>query len=189
MHADFVDEIAPCVGLYHIESNERLSRKRMEYTIAGKELAAQPVLVVRRRVRRVDIAATIGAELPKVFLYAQQRGIAIAGFPVTRYLETSIGWVTMETGMRVAAQNGGWSVGEGEGEVLAERLPAGPAAVTIHSGPYDQLQAAYAALEEWIVANGFRPAGAPWEAYLNDPTDHPNPQDWKTEVSWPFGER
>jgi AraC family transcriptional regulator len=90
--------------------------------------------------------------------------------------------------MRVTAQSGEWSVGEGEGEVLAERLPAGPAAVTIHSGPYDQLQAAYAALEEWIVANGFRPAGAPWEAYLNDPTDHPNPQDWKTEVSWPFGE-
>ena len=75
--------------------------------------------------------------------------------------------------------------GEGEGDVLAETLPGGPAAVTIHFGPYDQLQAAYAALEEWIAANAFHTAGAPWEAYLNDPADHPNPQDWKTEVCWP----
>jgi AraC family transcriptional regulator len=186
-HADLVDEIGPCVGLYHIDLKERGSRKSMEYSVSRKELTAQPVLVVRRRVRRAEIAATIGAELPKVFLHAQQRGIAIAGYPITRYLETSMGLVTLETGMRVTAHSGEWTAGEGEGDVLVETLPGGPAAVTIHSGPYDQLHAAYPALEEWIAANGFRPAGDPWEAYLNDPADHPNPQDWKTEVCWPIG--
>jgi AraC family transcriptional regulator len=158
----------------------------MEYTISRQQLVAQPVLVVRRQVRRAEIAATIGAELPKVFLHAQQRGIAIAGYPITRYLQTSIGLVTLETGMRVTARNGVWTEADGEGDVVAETLPGGPAAVTIHSGPYDQLQAAYAALEEWMVASGLHPAGPPWEAYLNDPADHPNPQDWKTEVCWPF---
>jgi AraC family transcriptional regulator len=187
VHAGLVDEIGPCVGLYHIDLNERWSRKTMEYSVSKKQLTPQPVLVVRRRVRREEIAATIGAELPKVFLHAQQRGMAIAGHPITRYLETSVGLVTLETGMRVTAHSGEWTAGAGEGDVLAETLPGGPAAVTIHSGPYDQLQAAYAALEEWITANGFRPAGAPWEAYLNDPGDHPNPQDWKTEVCWPVG--
>jgi AraC family transcriptional regulator len=185
-HADLVEDIGPCVGLYHIDLKERRSRKTMEYSISKKELAAQPVLVVRRRVRRDEIAATIGTSLPKVFLHAQQNGLAIADFPITRYLETSVGLVTLETGMRVTADGGEWTAGEGAGDVLAETLPAGPAAVTIHSGPYDQLQAAYAALEEWIAANGFRPAGAPWEAYLNDPADFPNPQDWKTEVCWPI---
>ena len=53
----------------------------MEYKITRQELAAQPVLVVRRRVRRAEIAATIGAALPKVFLHAQQRGLAIAWLP------------------------------------------------------------------------------------------------------------
>ena len=186
-HADLVDEIGPCVGLYHIQPKERCSGKFMDYTVSRKELAMQPVLVVRRRVRRTEIAATVAAELPKVFLHAQQRGIAIAGYPITRYLETSVGLVTLETGMRVTAHSGEWTADEGEGEVLADTLPGGPAAATIHSGPYDQLQAAYAALEEWIAANGFHAAGAPWEAYLNDPADHPNPQDWKTEVCWPVG--
>ena len=97
-----------------------------------------------------------------------------------------MGMVTLETGMRVAAHSGEWAASKGEGDVLAEILPGGLAAVTIHSGPYEKLQAAYAALEEWIAANGFHPAGAPWEAYLNDPADHPNPQDWKTEVCWPL---
>jgi AraC-like DNA-binding protein/effector-binding domain-containing protein len=187
VHADLVDKIGPCVGLYHIDPKERCSGKFMDYTVSRKELATQPVLVVRRRVRRAEIAATVAEELPKVFLHAQQRGITIAGYPITRYLETSVGLVTLETGMRVTAHSGEWTADEGEGDVLADTLPGGPAAVTIHSGPYEQLQAAYAALEEWIAANGFQAAGAPWEAYLNDPADHPNPQDWKTEVCWPVG--
>jgi AraC family transcriptional regulator len=185
-HADLVDEIGPCVGLYHAGLGERRSEESMEYKITRQELAAQPVLVVRRRVRRAEIAATIGAALPRVFLHAQQRGLAIAGYPITRYLETSVGLVTLETGMRVTAHSGDWTVADGQGEVLAETLPAGSAAATIHFGPYDQLQDAYAAVEEWIAANGFRPNGAPWEAYLNDPADHPNPQDWKTGIYWPF---
>ncbi len=183
-HAGLVDEIGPCVGLYHL--GERSSEKSMEYEIVRQELAPQPVLVVRRRVRRAEIAATIGAVLPQVFLHAQQRGLAIAGYPITRYLETSIGLVTFETGMRVTAQSGEWSAADGQGDVLAETLPGGPAATTIHSGLYDQLPNAYATVEEWIAENGFRPNGAPWEAYLNDPADHPNPQDWKTEVYWPI---
>jgi AraC family transcriptional regulator len=185
-HAGLVDEIGPCIGLYHIDSRERPSQESMDYTISRRELTAQPVLVVRRRVRRSEIAATIGGELPKVFLHAQMRGIAIAGYPITRYLETSIGLVTLETGMRITAHKGEWTAAEREGDVVAETLPGGPAAVTIHSGPYDQLYHAYAALEEWILANGFHAAGAPWEAYLNDPADHPNQQDWKTEVCWPL---
>ncbi len=185
-HRELVNEIAPCVGLYHVDVTERRSQKSMEYAISKKEVPAQPVLVVRRRVRRAEIAATIAGELPKVFLHAQQRGFAIAGYPITRYLETSVGLVTLETGMRVSAHDGRWTAAEGEGQVLAETLPGGLTAVTVHSGPYDQLQDAYAAIEEWISANGFRPSVAPWEAYLNDPGDYPDPQDWRTEVCWPL---
>jgi AraC family transcriptional regulator len=181
-HAALVSEFGPCVGLYH--TGERV--ESMAYEIKVEERAAQPVLLVRKKVKRSDIAATIGAELPKVFAHTQRRGIAVAGFPITRYPETSQGMVTLETGMQVSQHSGVWSSDQGEGEVLAETLPAGLVAVTVHSGLYDKLQDAYGALEEWISANGHRPNGAPWEAYLNDPGDHPNPADWKTEVCWPI---
>ena len=70
--------------------------------------------------------------------------------------------------------------------VVEDILPGGPAATTVHAGPYETLHEAYAALETWIESNGFHPAGAPWESYITDPAEYPDPRDWKTEVSWPI---
>jgi AraC family transcriptional regulator len=41
-------------------------------------------------------------------------------------------------------------------------------------------------VQAWIEANGHRAAGAPWEVYITDPADHPEPADWRTEVIWPL---
>lgn len=155
----------------------------MSYSIAKKELTSQPVLIVRRRVKRSEIAATIAECLPQVFQYAQQRGIALAGPPLTRYVQSGPGLLTIETGMPVA------SPAEldptATAGVIAETLPGGPAAVTTHFGPYENLADAYAAIEEWMDQQGFASAGAPWEVYVTDPADYPNPADWKTEIFWP----
>ena len=62
----------------------------------------------------------------------------------------------------------------------------GPAAVAVHMGPYDKLQETYAAMERWMQQQGVRAAGAPWESYITDPADHPDPADWRTEVYWPL---
>jgi len=163
------------------------------YSVTKKDLSPQPVLVVRRRVKRSDIAAAIGEALPHIFLYAQERGIALAGHPFTRYIEMGPGLITMEPGMRIAAPKDGalsidpaWTKSSGEAEVVVDTLPAGPAAVTMHAGPYDKLPEAYAALEEWMEAQGLTAAGAPWEAYITDPAEFPDPKDWKTEVIWPL---
>ena len=59
----------------------------------------------------------------------------------------------------------------------------------MHAGTYETLSNAYAALEAWIEANGFTPAGAPWEYYITDPAEHPDPKDWKTGVYWPIARR
>ena len=67
-------------------------------------------------------------------------------------------------------------------------LPGGPVALGVHAGPYDQLPETNAAIENWIEANGFRVAGPPWESYITDPGEHPDPADWRTEVYWPLAE-
>lgn len=181
-HATFTNEIAPCIGLYR---TGRQKEEPMPYDIKTEERTEQPILIVRRKVRPSEIAATIGTELPKLFLHAQQRGIGVSGFPITRYPEMSMSMMTIEPGMRVSQHTGTWTADQGEGDVLADSLPSGTIAITIHSGPYDKLGDAYSALQEWMGANGYKPNGAPWEAYLTDPGDHPNPADWKTEVCWP----
>jgi AraC family transcriptional regulator len=184
-HRATVDHVAPCIGLFHLALDGRRARSDMSYDVVKKELAAQPVLVVRKRVKREEIAATIGSVLPGIFHYAQQRGLALSGHPFTRYPQIGPGMVTIEPGMRISGGSGSASTLDIEG-VIEDMLPGGPAAATMHSGAYETLPQAYAALEVWIESNGFESAGAPWEAYVTDPAEHPDPRNWKTEVFWPI---
>ena len=110
----------------------------MTYSVVKKELAPQPVLLVRRRIKRSEIAATIGSVLPGIFQYAQQHGIALAGHPLTRYVEIGAGLLTIEPAMRVvgvgtpaagAATRAAEST-ESAG-VVEDVLPGGPAATTM----------------------------------------------------------
>lgn len=90
----------------------------MTTQIATKDLAPQRVLVVRRRIKRSEIAATIGETLPQIFAYAQQHGMALSGLPFTRYVQVGHGLMTIEPGMRVAA-----STTPPRQETVARRLP------------------------------------------------------------------
>ncbi len=183
-HAAAVDVYAPCLRLFHLPLNGLSIGTDMTYDIVQKELAAQPVLLVRRRVKRSEIGSAIGEALPHIFMYAQQHGIALAGHPLTRYVEVGAGLLTIEPAMRVASRQSSDGPHAG-GEVVEDVLPAGSAATTIHAGPYETLTEAYAALERWMDQNGLRPAGSPWEDYITDPAQFPDPKDWKTEVCWP----
>jgi AraC family transcriptional regulator len=182
-HAALVSTVGPCVGLFHTSEDGRSQKNGMAYSISKKEIAPQPVLVVRRRVKPSEIAATLGAVLGHVFLAAQKNGVALSGQPFTRYVEWGPGLLTIEAGLPVAAHAGASS----EGEVRAETLPGGFVASTVHAGSYDKLTEAHAAVQQWIEAEGLRTAGAPWEVYVTDPADYPDPKDWKTEVFWPLG--
>ncbi len=180
-HARIVASAGPCLSLYYLTTHS--NRSLMSYEITKKDLDPQPVLIVRKRVPRTSIAATIGESLGLVFQYAQQHGIAVAGLPFTRYPQIGAGMVTMEPGMRVASPGAPRTATDSP--VLEETLPGGPAATTIHAGSYDTLHEAYAAIEVWIESQGWKPSGAPWECYLTDPSEHPDPKDWKTQVFWP----
>jgi effector-binding domain-containing protein len=51
------------------------------------------------------------------------------------------------------------------GPVVASVLPAGEAAMTVHSGSYAGLDAAHRAVHEWCGANDRQLAGPRWEIY------------------------
>jgi AraC-like DNA-binding protein/effector-binding domain-containing protein len=179
-HVALVHTSGPCFGLYHVPASSRRRSSMPTLSIERREIAAQNILFVRLRAGRHEIANAIGEGLGKAFPYSQRLGLAIAGRPFTRYLSTGPGLFSIEVGMPVA------TAPQGEGVVETGTLPAGPVAVATHAGPYDQLSETYAALERWIESNGYRIGGAPWESYITDPADHPDPADWRTEVYWPL---
>ena len=120
--------------------------------------------------------------LGQAFSEALQNGMAIAGQPFTRYLDWGPGLLTIEAGIPVADNTSKAPLGA---DVRADTLPGGWVATTTHAGPYDTLTEAHAAIQQWIEAEGHTAAGAPWEVYTTDPSDYPDPKDWKTEVFWP----
>ena len=178
-HAATVRGTAPCIGLYHLDDQET-RRSEMTVPVTRRELTCQPALVIRRRIAPSDIAAALGQCLPGVFAHAQRAAIPLAGPPFARYVEMGRGLITIEGGMPVATPT------PGEGEIEAIELPAGPAAVAVHVGPYEKLPDTHAAIEAWIESEGLRTGGAPWEVYVTDPAEHPDPADWRTEVIWPL---
>jgi AraC family transcriptional regulator len=180
-HASIVHDASPCIGLFH--SHEKIqSEETVAYTISKKEVAPQPVLVIQRRVKQPEISAALGEILGNVFQQALQNGFALAGAPFARYLEWGPGLVTMEGGVQVQAHIPSAPLGD---QIRAETLPGGPVATTVHAGPYDKLTEAHAAVQQWIETEGLTMNGAPWEVYVTDPGQYPDPKDWKTEVYWP----
>jgi AraC-like DNA-binding protein/effector-binding domain-containing protein len=185
-HTALVSQVGPCVALYHINKRKE---PEMTYAINRKELSAQPVLVIRQRVKLSEIGSALAEILPSVFKHAQQTGAAIAGQPFTRYLEWGPGLVTIEAGIPVVAfgdNSPDARSASSRSEIVADCLPGGPVATVTHSGAYEKLAEAHAAIQQWIEAQGLLPAGPPWETYTTDPADYPDPQDWKTDVFWPL---
>ena len=149
-------------------------------SIVRQELAAQPALYIRRRIARHELQPTLAECFGKVFGYCHKAGLPLAGRPYTRYVSIGPGLLTIEAGKPLAA------AASGDGEIEAGVLPGGAIAVGVHGGPYDKLNETYAAMERWMEENGYRPGEPPWESYITDPTEFPNPADWRTEVYWPL---
>lgn len=152
----------------------------MTVTITRKECSEQPLLLIRRRIARSELSSMLAECFGELFGYGQRAGLPIAGWPLARYLAMGPGLWTVEAAMPLAAP------AAASGDMQAGHLPAGPAAFAVHAGPYEQLPETHAAIERWIEAQGYRVGGAPWESYVTDPAEHPDPAQWRTEVYWPL---
>ncbi|WP_158566738.1 helix-turn-helix domain-containing protein [Actinomadura craniellae] len=180
VHAATVSAVAPCVGLYRRTTTER--NPPVPVDIVVKELPVTYALIMRRRIAREEVAATLGEFLPVLFAYAQRHGLAMSGPPFARYPEIGMGSLVIEGGVQLAAP-APHEPGDG---IEALTIPAGPAAVAIHHGPYERLPETYQVIESWIQDEGRSAAGPPREIYLTDPGERPDPETWETEIIQPL---
>ena len=74
-----------------------------------------------------------------------------------------------------------------DGKVKPGELPAGPAAIAIHMGPYESLGGTYDAMSAWLESSpDYVANGGPWELYITDPSAEPDPARWLTEIIYPL---
>jgi AraC family transcriptional regulator len=135
----------------------------------------------------IDVGALIHQHLQAV-MAAMQRSGATPGPPFVRYHQWGGERADLEIGMPVASAIAGIPLvtESPPGVVGASELPGGPAALTVHRGPYDQLGAVYGKLHDWIHAQSREDGPGPWESYVDDPGKVADPADVRTEVYWPL---
>lgn len=151
----------------------------MSLNFATTEIESQSIVGIRATTSMEEIAQVIGALFGEIMEYLTGNGLAPAGMPFTIYHEMDHETLEMECGMPVA------STVEGTGRVRPGELPAGKVATVTHMGPYEQLGQTWSALKEWMDEAGLEAAGAPWEVYMTDPGEEPDPSKWRTDIFFP----
>src|SRR5262245_14259240 len=140
----------------------RLERRNERYYVA-----------IRIHVTRPELSSKLPPLIGELAAWLSAHGAAPTGAPFFRYL--FIGEdedFEIEVGCPLAGQI------DGDDRVSSGVLPAGRYAVTIHTGSYDHLRDATAALKAWAAKNGVlwdasddeTRWGARIESYLTDPT-------------------
>lgn len=154
-----------------------------------RELTPRPAAAVRvqHAMADLDIGALFDEHLPNLAHRLADMGVEPAGPPYARYHAWGPEQADIEFGIPVAlpVPNVPLLADAHPGELGASELPGGRIAITVHRGSYSGLPATYSALDGALVERGERAAGAPWESYVDDPSEVPE-ADLQTEVCWPL---
>jgi effector-binding domain-containing protein len=157
----------------------RLSEPRIE------ERAARPYVALRAKASMVELDAVLPPMFDGIFTWLSSKGATPAGAPFIRYIVIDMdAELDFEVGLPVETSI------PGDERFSSGMLPAGPYAVTVHTGPYDELVAATGWLLQWAEEHGvkWQADGDTWasrlEWYLTDPQEEPNPERWQTELAF-----
>ena len=136
--------------------------------------------VARATLTVAEVGPWLGKTYGAVAALLAARQAGPAGPPFARYHMLGEGRFEVEAGFPASRQI------EGNGDVQPSELPGGQAAVTLHIGPYDQMEPAYQALASWVSDHGGELAGDAWEVYFSDPSAEPDPATWRTQIVQPY---
>jgi effector-binding domain-containing protein len=134
----------------------------MTYDVHLAEVRGRPSAVVRAHVRTDDIADFVGAAFAEVMTVLERQRLAPVGPPFSRYAVGDDGF-DVESGFPSSG-----AVAP-SGRVVPSELPGGTVATTLHTGAYDGVGDAYAAVTTWLTEHGMAASGEPWESYLDGP--------------------
>lgn len=155
----------------------------MHYHITVKQLPAMTVFSARRIIKDFaalssffpEMGAKIAADNPGIG--CPDQAYCFAAFHDSEFTDHDIDVEICQEVDRVGTPGGGY---------VFKELPATRVVSTVHSGRFDAVGPAYAALYEWIDANQQTPSGPIRESYIDGPWNKDDPADYLTEIQVPL---
>ncbi len=150
----------------------------MDYKFEVSEPGAQPALAIRTRTPVTNIGQVMGQAFGKVYQCIMETGAKPGNCAFSAYYNMDMNDLDVDIGFVMAEP------APGRGEVHAMEIPGGKQVSCMYIGPYDQMEPAYAAMNEWMAANNYIPTGIAYEFYYNDPSMVP-PSELLTKIMFP----
>lgn len=151
----------------------------MSYEIREQQERERHLAVKRSTATPDQLGPLVAEAFRAVYGYTGRHGLTPVGAPVACYLMGGGDAFEALVGCVVSRPI------EAEGDVEPYVLPGGPALVTEHVGPYEELSKAYEALEARARESGQElDRTTMWEEYLTGP-DVP-PEQMRTVIHWPL---
>jgi AraC family transcriptional regulator len=162
------------------------------------ELEVVWAATIRSIVAAEDVPDFMSDALALVATALREAGLAPAGPPFARYYASGPDGLDMAAGFPVAEpflgasgtlplpESGGVEAVPSSVIVHPDELPAGPAAVATHVGPYQGLEATWNWLRERVHGLRRELGDDPWEVYFIGPGSGVDEAEWRTELVWPL---
>jgi effector-binding domain-containing protein len=149
------------------------------------ERPEQHYVAIRKLVTMAEIGSTLPPLIGDVFAWLTKKGIQQSGAAFWRY-----NVVEMDKKLEIDVAVPVASAVKGDGEIIADVLPAGTYAMMLHTGHPSELEEATRNLLDWAKENKveWKMNGERWggrvEWYYSDPDTEPDMTKWETELAF-----
>jgi effector-binding domain-containing protein len=145
-------------------------------------LPPRTALVMRFRSPAADLPRGFFHRYEQMTRYARQRGQEPQSPPFALYDNIDGNAADVEAGIAIPSDI------DGVDDIRVTHFPGMTVAALIHEGAYENIEASYFALLQWMHEQGLERTGRFMEMYLNNPLDTPD-HDLRTQIMAPVGPR
>lgn len=141
---------------------------------------ATPIIYINKNVKFIDISTFFTEAYGKLGQHMMKNKLQMTGAPFAIYYEFN-----RDTPNSTDACFPTTDLASGDKEISARTMPATKAIVFDFYGPYEESEKGHLLIQEYMKIFGYQMNGAPWEAYITDPSQESNQNKWLTKIYYP----
>jgi len=145
------------------------------------QTSAFPMLSVREEIDPSEIGSMLERNYGAIVQFINANNLQLSAPPFAIYHHWPMdgkGKADVEAAIPITAAHAG------TGAIKGSDFAGGTVAIAYFYGPYEQSGNGHTKLHQWAAENGHQLAEPPWEVYVTDPGQEPDPAKWLTMICY-----